>query len=114
MGVHLENFRQVYTLNYSTEKHIQDDPDRDVVVINVTKVLMWIPIIAQIASIGLLILNKKNVIKTFTTSEKRLNNIAFISRCAIGFFASLLLCPIDLIGTIVKLYIDYRNKQQGL
>lgn len=113
MSIHLDNFRMVYTLNYPGEEDSEyDDIDPK---FNLLKILTWVPVIAHIAIFIFSITKGKEVLgclfNSDASSSDRTLALAGVSRCAIAFFATPLLLPIDLVGTAVKLYIDYKIRQ---
>ena len=115
MASHLDVFGRVYTLNYEGERNpciseaiiLSKSCARET---NTWKMLMWIPVVAQIVGTMLLIDAIDDYKKD--TYKRDLQNIAMISRCVIAITATPLLIPIDVVGTLVKLCLNWINRIQ--
>lgn len=104
---HLDNFRFAYTINWSGEPFSTPEAELngpfDGMILSTLKILMWAPVISQIAAIILFV----GVCKD--KDMKKSTACALISRGVIGFFATPLLIPIDIVGTLVKIVINARE-----
>lgn len=100
----LDIFRTVYTFNTKNEKLSNGDSVKSG---KMGKILMLIPIIAQIIAPILLF-----VLITTASQRSKKENAAYVFRITISFFATPLLLVIDLAGTAVKSCLDARAKKQ--